>query len=221
MMNDVYFDNVIQIGKLYLDHIFYEFESEPILFSCTDDKRNIYLCLCSEIRYGQRWVVTKCSITKIKDLIDQKIDIASVFLSSPNIIAIDMDMEGKEKSCIIEKDKIDRLDLPKEGTYIRCDVDKAKNYLWNKEWELIRKQLQEVFNMKPIFDEISKSYCMVIRETMNDLAEQLTEISHTIKESMQIELDYSYNISTIEKYNEVIDDIDVTDIDNNNYAEAA
>ena len=40
-MNDVYFDNVIQIGKLYLDHIFYEFESEPILFSCTDDKRNI------------------------------------------------------------------------------------------------------------------------------------------------------------------------------------
>lgn len=98
---------------------------------------------------------------------------------------------------------------------------RQKNYLWNKEWELIRKQLQEVFNMKPIFDEISKSYCMVIRETMNDLAEQLTEISHTIKESMQIELDYSYNISTIEKYNEVIDDIDVTDIDNNNYAEAA
>jgi hypothetical protein len=134
-MNNVYFDNVIQIGKLYLDHIFYEFESEPILFTCVDEEKNTYLCLCSDIRYGQRWIVSKCSMITLKFLIEEKIDIASAFLANSNIITIDMDMQGNERSCIIEKEKIDRLDLPKEGTYLRYDKEKAKNYLWNKEYK--------------------------------------------------------------------------------------
>lgn len=131
-MNDIYFDNVIQIGRLYLEYIFYEFESEPILFTCTDDEKNIYLCLCSDTRYAQRWIVTKCSIITLKALIQEEIDIASVFLSSSNIITINMNVQGNESSCVIENEKVDRLDLPKKGTYLRCDKEKARNYLWNK-----------------------------------------------------------------------------------------
>ena len=47
-----------------------------------------------------------------------------------------MDLQGNENSCIIENVRIDRLDLPKEGTYIRCDKENARNYLWNKEFEV-------------------------------------------------------------------------------------
>ena len=79
-MSDIYFDKVIQIGRLYLDYIFYEFESEPILFSCVDDEKKLYLCLCSEIRYGQKWVITECELSTLKALIDEKMDIASAFL---------------------------------------------------------------------------------------------------------------------------------------------
>ena len=128
-MNNAYFDNVMQIGKLYLEHIFYEFESEPILFSCTDEDKNLYLCLCSEIRYTKRWIISKCNINTLRELIDEKIDIASALLEASNMIVVDTDLNGRENSHIIENDKIDRLDLPKDGIYIRCDKEKARHYL--------------------------------------------------------------------------------------------
>ena len=101
-MSDIYFDKVIQIGRLYLDYIFYEFESEPILFSCVDDEKKLYLCLCSEIRYGQKWVITECELSTLKALIDEKMDIASAFLLKNEIIIIDMDLQGKESSYVIK-----------------------------------------------------------------------------------------------------------------------
>ncbi len=117
-MNNLYFDDVIQIGRLYLEYIFYE------------------------IRYGQKWIVTSCSIGTLKALIEEDIDIASAFLMTSQIITIDMDLQGNKNSCIIENVRIDRLDLPKEGTYIRCDKEKARNYLWNKEFEVFCEQLR-------------------------------------------------------------------------------
>ncbi len=44
IVNNLYFDDVIQIGRLYLEYIFYEFESEPVLFTCIDEqKKYIYV----------------------------------------------------------------------------------------------------------------------------------------------------------------------------------
>lgn len=40
-----------------------------------------------------------------------------------------MDMEGTEKSYEITTEEIDPLDLPKPGTFIRCNKEKAQNYL--------------------------------------------------------------------------------------------
>ena len=60
MKNDsAYFKNIFHIGDMYLDHVFFEFEYEPIIFTCTDSNNSLYLCLCSEIRYVQRWIITK------------------------------------------------------------------------------------------------------------------------------------------------------------------
>lgn len=117
-MKDVYFDNVIQVGNLYLDLIFYEFESEPILFSCVDEEKNLYLCLCCEIRYGQRWIITKYDTGILKALIGEKIDIATAFLMMPDVIVVDRNQQGNETSRIVKYDDIDELELPEKGTYI-------------------------------------------------------------------------------------------------------
>lgn len=233
-MNNIYFDNVIQVGRLYLEHIFYEFESEPILFSCVDEGKNIYLCLCSEIRYGQRWIITKCSISTLKALIEEEIDIASAFLINPSVIAIDMDLQGHENSCIIENDKIDRLDLPKEGTYIRCDKEKAKDYLWNKEWEILYEQSKLIIDAIPVMDGMVKSYSYVINEPINILnksmeiysnsfskmfIEQRDKLSKILIQSMMIK--HEYSMHTKEKYVEIIDSVDVASADNNDYLQAA
>ena len=44
--NELYFDGVKNIGRMYLEYIFLEFEMNPILFTCVDDKGKLYLCLC-------------------------------------------------------------------------------------------------------------------------------------------------------------------------------
>lgn len=233
-MNNIYFDNVIQVGKLYLEHIFYEFESEPILFSCVDENKNIYLCLCSEIRYSQRWLVSKCSITVLKALIEEEIDIASAILSAPKVIVIDMDLHGHESSCIIERDKIDRLDLPKEGTYIRCNKEKAQNYLWNKEWGIMYEKLKLTIDTTPIVEAIIKSYKSVINKTINTLNKQMkiysdsvnkvfleqeNQLGELLRRSMTIE--YGYSIHTEEKYVETMENVDIAGSHNDDYIEAA
>ena len=134
-MKRSYSENVTGIGNLYLEYVFYEFEQEPVLFLCRDEYANIYLCLCADIRYEQSWIVVPCNTMLLHLLIEEKMDIASVFLSRKNGWKIVMDIHGNEKNESIQMNDIDRLDLPKEGTYIRCDKEKAETYLWKRTLE--------------------------------------------------------------------------------------
>lgn len=114
-MSELYFENVIEKGNLYLDHILYEFEDEPILFICKDKDGNRYLCHCAEIRGERRWVLIEISLELLKSLIEEEMDIASAFLSQEKAIRIRMDLQGCEKSSVIDTAKMDRMDLPKRG----------------------------------------------------------------------------------------------------------
>ena len=111
-MSNLYFNNVEKVGQLYLEYVFFEFESEPILFICHDQLNQTYLCLCSDIRHGQKWIITKCDTKILRALITAEIDIVTAFLKHQKAIVIDMDMEGTEKSYEINTEEIDPLDLP-------------------------------------------------------------------------------------------------------------
>ena len=205
-MNRLYFDNVIQIGKLYLEHIFYEFESEPVLFTCSDEQKNLYFCLCSDIRYGQRWIIMPCSLMQLEALIEEKADIASVFLSVPYVIAIDM----------------------------RCNKEQARNYLWNKKWEIFCQQLKSTMEKANVFDAIIKSYKTVIYspvELLNGqmkaysdtfgkmLAEQLNDLIDTVSQSVTILQEYSVEVK--EKYAEMSECVEITEKETADYIQAA
>lgn len=132
VQNELYFDGVKNIGRMYLEYVFLEFEMDPILFTCIDDKGKLYLCLCSEIRSGQKWVVTECELETLTDLIENRIDIASAMSVKEQLTIIEMDLLGEETSYIIGRDEIDPLDLPREGTFLCCNQNLAKNYLTAK-----------------------------------------------------------------------------------------
>lgn len=65
-IGDIYFSQVDGVGALYLRHVFVEFEGEPVLFLCSDTNENMYLCLCSEMRSEQRWLIAKSSAALLK-----------------------------------------------------------------------------------------------------------------------------------------------------------
>lgn len=134
-MTDPYFDHVVQVGQLYLEDIFWEYESEPILFTCHDHLNEIYLCLCSDIRHGQKWIITKCNTKILKKLLTEEIDIVTAFLKQQKAIVIDMDLDGKENSYEANTKEIDSLDLPEPGTFIREKMNVKK----------IKKMTNEIF----------------------------------------------------------------------------
>lgn len=233
-MSDIYFDNVIKIGKLYLEYIFCEFENEPILFVCSDEGKNQYICLCSDIRYGQKWVIVECSINTLKSLINEEIDIVSAFLISKEAVVISMDLQGNESSFEIDVNKIDSLDLPKEGIFLRCDKEKAQDYLWKKDLEILSAQFKKAMDMSPIIDEIIRTYKASFSATINILnkqvelyadsiskgfVEQFDKMSDILKKSMTIKREYS--ILKKEKYIETVDNLEINKSNTDDYLQAA
>lgn len=144
-MNNKYFENIEGIGALYLQYVFYEFEHEPILFVCENIDKELFLCLCSDIRYEQKWIISKTNIMILKMLVDNRIDIATAFLKQEKLFVNIMDLKGDEESVIINRSELDRLDLPKEGTYVK-DNDDNKTFVWKKELENIIMIMNKLFD---------------------------------------------------------------------------
>nr|WP_305136633.1 hypothetical protein [uncultured Schaedlerella sp.] len=133
MKNELYFERIITIGNLYLEHIFLEFETEPVFFTCVDNHDKLYLCLCSEIRGGQKWVVSECTLGILRLLITETIDMPSALCIPEHVILVTRDLQGHEKSCMINTYDVDPLDLPMTGTFLKCDTESANQYLMDKE----------------------------------------------------------------------------------------
>ncbi len=223
-MGKLYFENVSGIGNLYLDYILFEFEAEPILFLCINEAGKIYLCLCSDIRYEQRWVIIPCGISVLKQMINEKMDIATAFINSKEVVVITRDIQGKEKSCVKSIDEIDRLDLPKEGTYIRGDKEKFLNYLWTKELEFLLVKAREGLSAASAVEEIKQSSYMgsidvLISCSNSQVGDFICETVVTTKETLDKEKRYSIN--RIEKYMELVEEMDISNRDSDYYPEAA
>lgn len=124
-----YFSNVVGVGELYLEYVFFEFEGEPILFVCSDRVGELYLCVCTEIRYEQDWIVTLVDKIQMKEMIKQNKDIRSAFIESKKIILINMTIDGSESSKAVKYEEVDPTELPDEGVYIQCDIPKVMDYL--------------------------------------------------------------------------------------------
>jgi len=65
------FANLPQIGTLMLEHTFYEY-GEPVLFVCTDQTANRYLCSCC--RLSEEWLIAKTCPADLIDVIDDRLD---------------------------------------------------------------------------------------------------------------------------------------------------
>lgn len=125
----LYFENVTNIGNLYLQHIFNTFEYEPILFVCSDDYNNLYFCICSDFRYTQKWIIVKTDVDILNKLVLGEIDILSVFTSKKEMI--EAVASANSDICYEQKNinDINFLDLPKAGTLLKCDIEEYNKFI--------------------------------------------------------------------------------------------
>lgn len=113
-----YFTDVVNVGELYLERIFLKFENEPIIFLCSDNIKNLYLCVCTEIRYQQNWLIIAINKNQLKEMIKGNKNVRSAFVESEKIITINMDVNGKELSKMVSLKEINPMDLPSNNVYL-------------------------------------------------------------------------------------------------------
>ena len=115
---EIYFPQLNGIGPLYLRHVFVEFEGEPILFLCTDAKENVYLCLCSEMRSEQRWLIAKSSAALLKKMTSGEIAIRTALEQPASLIVHICAANGNESSQTVLTSSVNTLDLPEPNTFL-------------------------------------------------------------------------------------------------------
>lgn len=68
------------VGQLDLDCILFG-DSSPILFTCLDNNKNLYLCLqCYEDNSSGKWLATSVSPNTIIDMLENKVTLRDSFL---------------------------------------------------------------------------------------------------------------------------------------------
>ena len=127
-MNEIYFENVVKVGNLFLEKVFNKFEDENIIFICQDIHENRYLCICYEFRFAMKWILCRISPEMLVKLLTKREDMRSVFeVESKEWIRI-VYQNGDEESEIISMDSVDANILPRHGVFLKADQENA-NYL--------------------------------------------------------------------------------------------
>lgn len=124
MSKKIYFQNVLDIGDLYLDRVLNVFEDENIVFTCTDKEDNYYFAVCYDFRDRIGWVL--CRIDEIQTLIEvlfEMTDMYSIFkMASANLIEVIYE-SGIEKSKYINFKDFNKKYLPTPGICLNPDDD--------------------------------------------------------------------------------------------------
>ena len=76
-------------------------------------------------------------------------------------------------SYVIKSEEIDRLNLPKEGMYIKDNKESARNYLWSKECRRLLEKIEVEIDMTQELNDVIKSYTSIINNKIDVIYENI------------------------------------------------
>lgn len=134
--NDVYFKNLDYLGDLNIDYIIFDYEY-LVLFTCLDNKNNLYLCVCCDIRNEQRWIITTINEDTLINMLSDKITIRDAFVIEKfDHYLVKYYGPNKPEECIkVFVSDIPTEDLPMEEEFIEADEGEFDQYI-----EVLRKR---------------------------------------------------------------------------------
>lgn len=109
-MKDLYF-NTLHLGRLYMNKIYFSYESEPILFLLLDNSNRLYFCNCFEIRDRYEWLISRITNSQLLKLVQKEITIRDLILSSDYVLYLSDAQE-------IILNSIEERMLPEKGVYL-------------------------------------------------------------------------------------------------------
>ena len=195
-MKKVYFNDVPNIGDLSLEKVLFSFESIPIVFICTNETNEKFLCLCNDVIEEECWMISKISVSKLLDILYDKITVFNAFKTSDHDIIIATQNQNNLIYEVKTFDEIDALDLPDENEFLEMQ-QYLKDYIaaLNKENELELNQL-----IAKVFSEVCHEIRAELRtwEIENIIVEK-TNVNKSDYFKDTVQLENLYNKSTLYK----------------------
>lgn len=159
-MSKVFFNNVPNVGDLFINKVLLEYEIEPVIFVCKDSYNNFFLCLCDDfIDANRSWIAVKISVKDLLDVINDKITLLSAFKKTENkTIIIDYYPDKKTYDYrTMNFSDIDETELPCEDQYLD-EKETLDNYIDYLKSYIISYDIQyDVNYFNTIFINVNKN----------------------------------------------------------------
>ena len=138
-LKDPYFENITELGDLSISFILFE-TKYSVLFTLTDTASNLYLCVCCDVRYTQRWIIAPVDKSILRDLLTNKITIRDAFIGYytdkhrylvkyKTIASHNTERVGELTSKAVSIDEIPEEDLPTVGETMEAEDDEYADVL--------------------------------------------------------------------------------------------
>lgn len=110
--------------ELYFMFSMLEYDGVPIIFVCSDDNENWYLCDCVEFRAFQRWTISRTTETVLCDILNQTLSVYDALSLAKECRVVELNYETNEYSQkIVPFSCLKHTELPQKGAMLQyCDV---------------------------------------------------------------------------------------------------
>jgi len=216
------FLEIEKIGTLEVDKILFE-SYYPILFTCVNEKRELFLCLCCQAnREGKKWLITRTSPRTIIKILTNEITLRESFTQYKDIqFTVFLNPEGTQiiANNTSDWDYHNSLLLPDEGEFM--DAEKGE---FDEEIAYYDKQICDSYEKIGAskvaftsFDEIFCDYSIEIKfKEGYSIDTQITkQVFNSFIRSINIEPSKKYNM---EYHNSSIGEMEIRV--KNNFAES-
>lgn len=150
-----YFQGVPGVGDLEFKYCFYCLE-RPMLFVCTDNNNDYYLCSCYELFPELGWIIAKISTELLMDMINDNVSLADVFKQC-NDKYIATWTNGDKYETIKKVENFDSEILPMLGAYLDMEDNEYGDFI--SELESVEQYFDDIiFEYKNKTKHDSESY---------------------------------------------------------------
>jgi hypothetical protein len=155
------FENIEPVGSLTINRVIFE-TTYPILFTCTNEKKELFLCVCCRHDSTERkWLIAKTDPTTMISMLKDELAVRDAFLKHPEVR---LTVRCLNTDGILQVTQDDGQDwneqtsksLPDAGEYLNADRDEfeeeiayfeamaANNPITLNQLEKIKKNIQSI-----------------------------------------------------------------------------
>ena len=106
-------------GQLNIEKVLFEFEGEPIVFICKNNRRSRFVCVNTGYGFEPSWIVAKANITTIIRMLKDEISVLdTISKTADKVLLLKENKMGLEAIYLAYND-IDPMELPDDNAKVQ------------------------------------------------------------------------------------------------------